>query len=130
MANGKLTVTKIFKPTIRKLGNLKKKNLKKFEPFSAEAWGNGNFIVDFKSTNHEVSARCGGWCGTCAPENEIWLNPLGTWHRLNEPGQKVRKNLLLKGKLLKKTSILFKNQNIIIMPGYILFDSESSIQSK
>ena len=41
----------------------------------ADAWGNGNFIVDFKRTKKTVSARCGGWCGWCDPSTDIYLIP-------------------------------------------------------
>ena len=44
----------------------------------ADAWGNGNFIVDFKKTKDSVSARCGGWCGECEPSTEIYLIPKGS----------------------------------------------------
>ena len=42
----------------------------------ADAWGNGNFIVDLKITDHSVSGRCGGWCGFCDPSTEIYLMPM------------------------------------------------------
>ena len=55
-------------------------------------------MVDFKSDNNEISARCGGWCGACEPETDIWLVPIGT------PmirGQKVEKNKIIQGTLRK-----------------------------
>ena len=39
------------------------------------AWGNGNFVVDFKFTENSVSGRCGGWCGVCEPSTDIYLIP-------------------------------------------------------
>ena len=53
----------------------------------------------------EISGRCGGWCGGCEPENEIYLNPIGTWMLLNERGQRVWKNTLLQGTLLFKIKV-------------------------
>lgn len=46
--------------------------------WKANAWGNGNFIVNFKKTKDSVSARCGGWCGDCEPSTPIYLVPKGT----------------------------------------------------
>ena len=45
--------------------------------WEANAWGNGNFIVDFDKKDNSASARCGGWCGSCFPTTEIFLAPTG-----------------------------------------------------
>ena len=53
--------------------------------WEANAWGNGNFIVDFERGSSSASARCGGWCGDCKPSKEIFLAPAGKFvqYRLN-----------------------------------------------
>ena len=43
--------------------------------WKAKAWGNGNFIANFKKDAFSVSAKCGGWCGICEPETELYLIP-------------------------------------------------------
>ncbi len=57
------------------LGNKAEVDWKKTGEWEADAWGNGNFMVDYEKTGNSVSARCGGWCGECKPTTDIFLAP-------------------------------------------------------